>query len=124
MTASACLTLAAIYFLVWCKRRTVWADLLFTLTATGVSIYAGCELAMMRAETPAQFATALRWLQVPTWVIVVSLVAFVRPHLRAGRPWLGWSICALRSLALLLNFLLGQNLNYREVTRLRHIAGL
>ncbi|HTO64762.1 MAG TPA: ATP-binding protein, partial [Bradyrhizobium sp.] len=46
---------------------------------------------------------------------------FVRLHLRAGRPWLAWSICALRTLALLLNFLVGQNLNYREVTSLRHI---
>ena len=34
MTASACLTLAAIYLLVWCKRRMVWAGLLFTLSAT------------------------------------------------------------------------------------------
>jgi PAS domain S-box-containing protein len=124
MTASACLTLAAIQFLVWCHRREVWADLLFTLTSTGVAFYAGCELWMVRAETPEQFATALRWLQVPTWVVVVSLAGFVRFHFRAGRPWLGWSVFALRSLALLLNFLVGQNLNYREVTRLRHVPFL
>ena len=78
----------------------------------------------MRAETPAQFATALRWLHVPVWVIILSLVGFVRLHLRAGRPWLAWTICALRTLALLLNFLVGQNLNYREVTGLRHIPFL
>src|SRR6185369_10975521 len=79
-------------------------------------------LAMMVAETPQQFAAALRWIQVPTWVIVVSLVGFVRLHLRAGRRWLAWSVLALRSLALLLNFLVGQNLNYREVTALRHVS--
>ena len=79
---------------------------------------------MMRAETPAQFATALRWLHVPAWVLILSLVGFVRLHLRAGRPWLAWTICALRTFALLLNFLVGQNLNYREVTRLRHIPFL
>jgi PAS domain S-box-containing protein len=124
MTAAACLTLAAIQFLVWCHRRTMWADLLFTLTATGVAVYAGCELWMIRAVTPAQFATALRWLQVPTWVVVVSLAGFVRLHLHAGRRWLAWSVFALRSLALLLNFLVGQNLNYREVTRLRHVPFL
>jgi two-component system, LuxR family, sensor kinase FixL len=124
MTAAACLTLAAIHFLIWCQRRTAWAELLFALTSLGTAMYAGCELAMMRAETPAQFATALRWLHVPTWVIVVSLPGFVRLHLRAGRRWLAWSVFALRSLALLLNFLVGQNLNYREVTRLRHIPFL
>ena len=79
---------------------------------------------MMRAETPAQFATALRWLHVPVWVLILSLVGFVRLHLRAGRPWLAWTICAVRTLALLLNFLVGQNLNYREVTGLRHIPFL
>ncbi len=124
MAAAASLTLAAIYFLVWCKRRTMWADLLFTLTSLGVAAYAGCELSMMLAQTPAQFAAALRWLQVPTWVIVVSLAGFVRLHLHAGRRWLAWSVFALRSLALLLNFLVGQNLNYREVTGLRHIPFL
>ena len=124
MTAAACLTLAAIHFLIWCQRRTAWADLLFTLTSLAAAMYAGCELAMMRAETPEQFAAALRWLHVPTWVIVVSLAGFVRLHLRAGRRWLAWSVLALRSLALLLNFLVGQNLNYREVTRLRHVPFL
>lgn len=124
MTASACLTLAAIYFMVWCQRRTVWASLLFSLTSAAVAVYAVFELSMMRAETPAQFATALRWLHVPVWVLILSFVGFVRLHLRAGRPWLAWTICALRTLALLLNFLVGQNLNYREVTSLRHIPFL
>ena len=124
MIASACLTLAAIYFLVWCQRRTVWAGLLFSLTSAAVAVYAVIELSMMRAETPAQFATALRWLHVPVWVLILSFVGFVRLHLRAGRPWLAWTICAVRTLALLLNFLVGQNLNYREVTGLRHIRFL
>ncbi len=124
MIASACLTLAAIYFLVWCQRRTVWTGLLFSLTSAAVAVYAVIELSMMRAETPAQFATALLWLHVPVWVIVLSFVGFVRLHLRAGLPWLAWTICGLRTLALLLNFLVGQNLNYREVTGLRHIPFL
>jgi PAS domain S-box-containing protein len=124
MTAATSLTLAAIHFLVWLQRRTAWADLLFTLTSLGVAAYAGSELAMMLAQTPQQFAAALRWLQVPTWLVVVSLAGFVRLHLHAGRRWLAWGVIALRSLALLLNFLVGQNLNYREVTGLRHIPFL
>ena len=79
---------------------------------------------MMRAETPAQFATALRWLHVPVWVVIVALVGFVLVYLRAGRRWLAWTVCALRTFSLLLNFLVGQNLNYREITRLRHIPFL
>jgi two-component system, LuxR family, sensor kinase FixL len=57
-------------------------------------------------------------------VLVVSLVGFVRLYLRIGRPWLAWTVCGLRTLALLLNFLVGQNLNYREITQLRHISFL
>ena len=124
MVASACLTLAAIYFLVWCQKRTARAYLLFFMTSAATAAYAGCELWLMRAETPAQFAAVLRWGHVPIWVIILSLVGFVRLHLRAGRPWLAWTVCALRTLALLLNFLMGQNLNYLEVTALRPVAFL
>jgi two-component system sensor kinase FixL len=119
--ASASFVLAAIHFLVWCRRRSAWADLLFTLASAAVAALAGCELWMMRAETPAQFATALRWLHVPTWVIILSLVGFVRLYLRAGRPWLAWTVCVLRTLSVLLNFLVGQNLNYLDVAQLQHI---
>jgi hypothetical protein len=37
MNASACLTLAAIYFLVWCQRRKAWDNLLFFFVATGIT---------------------------------------------------------------------------------------
>jgi PAS domain S-box-containing protein len=121
MVASACLTLAAVNLLVWCKKRTEWANLLFSLTAVGTAGMAYCELWMMRAETPGQFGTALRWLHVPAWALLVALVGFVRLYLRAGRPWLAWSFIGLRTLSLLLDFLVGQNLNYREITGLRHI---
>jgi PAS domain S-box-containing protein len=79
---------------------------------------------MMRAETPEQFGRALRWGHVPVWVVVLSLVGFVRVYLRAGRPWLAWTTCALRTVSLLLNFVAGQNLNYREITEVRHIRFL
>ena len=124
MTASACLTLAGIHLLVWWQRRGVWADLLFCLASAATATFAACELMMMRAETPGQFATTLRWAHVPSWVISLALVGFIRLHLRAGRPWLGWTVCALRTAGLLLNFLVGQNLVYLEVTRLRPIQFL
>jgi PAS domain S-box-containing protein len=124
MAASACLTLAGVHLLVWCMKRKAWASLLFSLTATATAVLAGCELWMARAETPEEFGTAVRWLHVPTWVLILALVGFVRLYLRAGRPWLGWTVCVLRTFSLLLNFQVGQNLNYREVTGLRHIPFL
>ncbi len=60
----------------------------------------------------------------PVWLLFVSLVGFVRLYLSAGRTWLAWAVCGLRTFALLLNFLVGQNLNYREITHLRHVRFL
>ena len=124
MIASACLTLAGIQLLVWCKTRDAWPNLLFSFTAVSTAAFAFCELRMMRASTPAEFASTLKWGQVPVWLLVVSLVGFVRVLLKAGRPSLAWAVCGLRTFALLLDFSVGQNLNYREITRLRHIPFL
>ena len=124
MAASASLTLAAIHFLAWFKNRTAWANLLFSLAAMGAVATACGELWMMRAETPAEFGTAVRWTQVAVWVVILSLTGFVLLYLRAGRRWLAWTICALRTFSLALNFLVGQNLNYLEITGLRHIRFL
>jgi len=124
MIASACLTLAGINFLVWCRDRKSWVNLFFSLLATSTAASAFCELWMMLAGTPLEFATVQKWVQIALWLMIVSLVGFVRVYLKAGRLWLVWIVCGLRTLALLLNFLTGQNLNYREITGLRHISFL
>ncbi len=121
MTASACLTLALMHGCIWCRQRDVIANLLFTLTAVGAAALACCELAMMRANTPTAFGFALRWTHLPVWVIFVSLAWFVRLYLQAGRPWLAWTACGLRTFSLIANFLFGENLNYRHITRLHSV---
>ena len=97
MVASACLTLAAIYFLVWCRNRTAWANLLFSVTAASTAAFTFCELWQMRAETPAELLTALRWAQWRCCVWLVSITWFVRFYLGAGRRWLAWTISGLRA---------------------------
>jgi two-component system, LuxR family, sensor kinase FixL len=124
MIVSASLTLAAMHLMIWCKQRTAWGSLLFSLTAVATAALTVSEFLMMRAENPAQFATALRWLHVAAWAATLSLVFFVYLHMRAGRLWLAWTFCVARTFSLLLNFLTGQNLNFHEVTGLRHILFL
>jgi two-component system, LuxR family, sensor kinase FixL len=116
MNAAACLTLAGIYFLVWCKQREGWAHLLFSITAVAAAAIAGFELAMMHAGTVGQYELLVRWIHVPVWVLTLSFIAFVRLYLHAGRPWLAWSICSLRTLVLILNFILTPNINFRRIT--------
>jgi two-component system, LuxR family, sensor kinase FixL len=79
---------------------------------------------MMGTETPEQFGTALRWVHVPAFALIVGLVCFVRTYLGTGRWWLAWTTCSVRAFSLLLNFLMEPNVNYREITRLRHIPFL
>ena len=122
MNAAACLTLAEIYLLVWRKQREDWASLVLSCSAVAGAALTAFELWLLRAETTEQFAEILRWTQLPVWSLVVSLVVFVRLYLRAGRLWLAWSVCGMRTLALILNFIFTPNLSYREISSLRQIS--
>src|SRR6266480_4644269 len=122
MNAAACLTLAAFYCVVWCKQRENWVHLVFSFSAVAAAAIAAFELAMMHAKTVGQYEALLRWIHVPVWVLTVSFVMFVRLYLQAGRPWLAWSICGLRTLVLILNFIFTPNLNFQQITSLRQFS--
>jgi formate hydrogenlyase transcriptional activator len=121
---SMCLTLAWIHFITWFKNRKAWAQALFVLMVTGIILYAACELWVMRSVTTEQVGTALRWSQVASWIIFISLIGFIRLYLQAGRWWLGWTIVGVRTLVLILNFILKPNINFREITSLVKIRFL
>jgi two-component system, LuxR family, sensor kinase FixL len=122
MNAAACLTLAGIYALVWCKQREGWVYLVLSCNAVAGAALTAFELALLRAQTSAQYGVILRWAQIPVWLLVVSLVVFVRLYLRGGRSWLALSVCGARTLALILNFIFIPNLSYREITSLRQVS--
>jgi two-component system sensor kinase FixL len=122
MDAALCFTLAGIYLLVWCKQRQGWVYLLFSCSAAAAGIIAEFELMSMHAQTAAQYGALLRWAHLPVWMLLVSIVWFGHLYLRAGRLWLAWSVSGLRTLALFLNFLFTPNINFREITSLRHLS--
>src|SRR5438552_1012831 len=120
MNAAACLTLAGFYCVVWSKQRENSVHLLFSCSAIAAAAIAVFELAMMHAETVERYQALVRWIHVPVWALIVSFVIFVRLYLHAGRRWLAWSICGLRTLVLILNFIFTSSINYRQITGLRH----
>src|SRR5205809_955905 len=122
MNAGACLTLAAIYLVVWCRQRESWVHLLFSCSAIAAAAIAVIELAMLHTQTVKRYEALVRWIHVPMWVLLLSFVAFVRLYLRAGRPWLAWGIYGLRTLVLILNFVLTPNINFRKITSIHHLA--
>jgi PAS domain S-box-containing protein len=121
MLASACLTLAFVYLMVWFQKKSQWGYLLFSLAAIGTAGVTFCEVWGLHAESVEEYGLALRWAHVPFWVLLLSLVGFVRFYMRSGRLWLAWMICSLRTFSLILNFVFIPNINYREITRLRHV---
>jgi hypothetical protein len=122
MNAGACLTLAAIYLVVWCRQRESWVHLLFSCSAIAAAAIAVLELAMLHTQTVERYEALVRWIHVPVWVLLLSFVAFVRLYLRAGRPWLAWSIYGLRTLVLIVNFILTPNINFRKLTDIHHLG--
>jgi two-component system, LuxR family, sensor kinase FixL len=121
MTASSCLTLALIYGFIWWRRRDAWAHLLFAVAAIATATLAWFDLAAMHAQSAAQFSDAVRWAHVSVWAVILALAGFVKLYLRAGRTWLLWTVCALRTISLFLNFATGENLNYRILSSLTHV---
>ena len=121
MTVWACLTLAALYLVIWFRQTDKFAFLLFSVIGTSVAAIAVCELLAMRAQRPEQFGRLIWWAHFPVFLAVVAIVGFVRLYFGAGRAWLGYSTCGLRLLDLILNFFSAPNLNYKEITGLRHV---
>jgi two-component system sensor kinase FixL len=124
MTASTSLTLALIYGFMWWRQRDAWPQLLFALVAFGTATLAWFNLSGLLAQSTTQFNSAVRWTHLSVWVVFLALAGFVRVYLRAGRTWLLCIACGLRTVSLLINFITGQNLNYREISSLRHLPFL
>jgi len=119
MNAGACLTLAAFYSAVWFKQRANRAYLLFSCSAVAAAAISIFELRMLNATTAEQYQLLMRWIHLPVWVLIISFVAFVRLYLRTGQPWLAWTIYALRTLVLILNFSSPVGINFNRITGIR-----
>jgi hypothetical protein len=122
MVAAVCLTVAAMLLLVWFKQRNAWGYLLLSCSAVSAAVIAGFELAAMRAQTPEEYGAIFRWSIPVVSVLTVSLVFFIRVHLRAGRWWLAWMVVVARTLVVILNFAFTPNLHHKQITGLRHLT--
>jgi len=122
MNAAACLTLAGFYFAIWCKQRQRPMYLLFSCSAIAAAAISAFELWMLNSKTVDEYEPLVRWIHVPTWVLTLSFVAFVRLYLHAGRVWLVWSIYGLRTLVLILNFIFPVSINFTAITDIRQFS--
>jgi len=122
INVGACLTLAVMYLAVWSRERESRLYLIFSCIAAAAALIAAYELQLISADTSEEYCAILRWRAVPVWVLVLSLVGFTRIYLRAGRSWLAWSACGLKTLTLILNLVFTPSLYYLEITALRQAS--
>jgi len=122
MMAAFSATIAGIYLAAWLMQREAWSYLVFVLLAVSISALAGAELWMLRAQTPEEYATALRWFHVPIWSGFVALVVLVHLRLRPRFSWAGWLAVGLRTVSLIANFVTGSNLNYAAPTGIDYLT--
>ena len=87
LTAGIYLTLGAVHFLVWTRRRDEWANLVFSIATTAAAGYAVLDMLAMRAQTPAEYGQLSRWTLVMGMLTAVSIVWFIR--LYCGRDACG-----------------------------------
>jgi len=110
------------YLAVWSRERESRLYLIFSCIAAAAALIAAYELQLIRADTSEEYCAILRWRAVPVWVLVLSLVGFTRLYLRAGRSWLAWTACGLKTLTLILNLVFTPSLYYLEITALRQAS--
>ena len=122
--AASCATLAALHLVIWWKSRHGRANLWFALLAAGMAAFSWFALAMMRADTTAEYAAAIRWLNLPIFVMVVAITLFVRCSFPTSRAWLGHAAWGLRLLTLFVNVIRPQGMDYARIDAVHRIPFL
>lgn len=121
-SSGVCLMLGIMQLFLWLKsRRPAREYLSLAFTAFAVAGIALAEWLMMTSREPEEYARVLRWAHVPAMVMLVGIVAFVRFHFRVGITWLAWTVIGMRIILLVLNFIIPENLNFREITALKQM---
>lgn len=106
------------------RQRKAGVHLAFALSALAVAWMAAAELSAFHATTIQESGRALQLGHIPTYVMMVTIVAFVALYFGTARLWLGISACLLRLVCLVANFAYPPNLNFREITGLRSFVFL
>ena len=101
-----------------------WANFLFVVAAFAVAGIAFGELAIMHSRTTQEIGRAIQWTHVPVFFINLAIVGFVAAYFGTGRRWLGIAAVGVRLISLAINFADPPNLNFREITSLRHVSFL
>jgi len=122
LVAGACFTLGVVYLMAWLNQVGQREHLAFFVLAASLGCLTLLELAIMRSASPEAAGQAIRWAHVPGATMVLSIVAFLQLYFGSRRLWLGYLACALRLVAVALNFYFEPNLNFSAINHLESIT--
>jgi PAS domain S-box-containing protein len=119
----ACVTMALPHLLIGLKAMA-WENLFFAVAALAVAGTAFGELAIMHSRTAEDIGRAQQWTHIPIFFLYLGIIGFIRSYFGTGRLWLGVAGVGTRLVTLVINFASPPNLNFREITALRHFSFL
>jgi len=114
----ACLVLALMHLLVWCRDWRSLANLCFPLIALGIVGLGASEIALMRTSSPSEFLEIVRLGHLIFGITVAASLLFVHFSFGTGRNWLLFAALALRAAAVVANYTTGGSLHFRSIEEL------
>jgi len=96
-------------------------NLSFAIVAASAAASAIGDMVILKAQTPEIYAAAQRWKDIPILLLLMGLAGFSYHYLQAGRRWLAVAAIGLRLVALVINFSVGESLDYLQITALRSV---
>ena len=117
----ACATMALFHLRTGLRATAGAAHLLFSLNAFLVACYAGFELALACADSPARYLAMMRWVDFFGAAQMVSTVLFVWAFFGTGRKWLACLVPALTGLALIADLFPQPKLLFLHLAVVKHI---
>jgi two-component system, LuxR family, sensor kinase FixL len=119
MVTGACITMSLINLGIGLRQKPRAPYLLFSLNAFAVAVYSFLELALMRADSPAEYLALVRWGDFAVAALILSLTAFVWVFFGTGRRWLAFLAAGLTCFAMTADLLPKPRMIYLQLTGIR-----
>ena len=117
----ACATVAIVHLIVWLKRPADYGNALFSVIALAIAVVSVFEVMSMKATSVHQYVALVRWGQVPIFVLVTTVVVFMRVYFGAGRLWLAYAVFGASALLLTVELSSDLSVRFAEAPVLRQL---
>jgi len=120
----ACLVLALMHLLVWCRDRRSLANLFFPVIALGIIAMGACELQLMRTGSTEVYLETVSLGHLLFGIVVPASLLFVHCLFGTGNRGLLALAIGLRAAAVVANYMTGPSLHFLSIESLDRISFL